>query len=109
MKALVFIALLSVAAISNSFAAVRTGVAAPRTIKEVPEAREALRRIVSPKFYDSLSISPIDGWITVRGLLSGDHLVGTRVVRSEFGGRYDSLALELARNLQVRPLSAKER
>ena len=99
MRALLVIALLTTAALSNSFAALRP---TPRTIKEVPEAREALRRIVSPKFYDSLSISPINGWITVRGLLSADHLIGTRVVRSDFGGRYDSLALELARNLQIR-------
>lgn len=102
MKALVLVALLSLLVISNSVAANRTAATPARTIKEAPEAREALRRIVSPQFYDSLSISPIDGWITVRGLLSGDRLVGTRVMRSEFGGRYDSLALELARNLQVR-------
>ena len=102
MKLLLCTALFSTALLINSLAAVASAPAVPRTIKDVPEAREALRRIVSPGFYKSLEISPIDGWITVRGMLATDHLVGMRVVRSDFGGRYDALALELAKNLQIR-------
>jgi hypothetical protein len=75
--------------------------AAGRSISDIPAAREALLRIVSPKFYRSLLISPVEGWIVVRGDLIGDHLLGPRVVHSELGGSYDPLALELARNLQI--------
>ncbi|HSH38562.1 MAG TPA: hypothetical protein VK993_07230 [Chthoniobacterales bacterium] len=53
----------------SSFAAVGVVPAVPRTIKDVPEAREALRRIVSPKFYQPLEISPVNGWICVRAML----------------------------------------
>jgi hypothetical protein len=72
-----------------------------RSINDIPAARESLLRIVSPKFYRSLVVSPVQGWIVVRGNLVANHLVGARVVRSELGGRYDSLALDLARHLQV--------
>ena len=72
-----------------------------RSINDIPAAKEALLRIVSPKFYRSLSISPVDGWIVVRGNLVANHLAGARVVRSELGGKYDRLALELAHNLQI--------
>ncbi|MEY2500019.1 MAG: hypothetical protein QOI07_353 [Verrucomicrobiota bacterium] len=72
-----------------------------RGINDIPAAKEALLRIVSQKFYRSLAISPVQGWIVVRGNLVDNHVVGARVVRSELNGRYDALALELARNLQV--------
>jgi hypothetical protein len=72
-----------------------------RSINDIPAAKESLLRIVSPKFYRSLVVSPVQGWIVVRSNLVGNHLVGARVVRSELGGRYDGLALELAHNLQV--------
>ena len=72
-----------------------------RSINDIPAAKESLLRIVSPKFYRTLLISPVEGWIVVRGELMNDHLVGTRIVRSELGGSYDRLALELANNLQI--------
>jgi hypothetical protein len=72
-----------------------------RSINDIPAAKEALLRIVSPKFYRSLAVSPVQAWIVVRGHLVGNHVVGARVGRSELGGRYDRLALELAHNLQV--------
>jgi hypothetical protein len=43
----------------------------------------------------------VEGWIVVRGDLVNDHILGPRVVRSELGGQYDKLALELAQNLQI--------
>jgi hypothetical protein len=75
---------------------------ASRTINDIPGARESLLRIVSPKFYKTLLVSPIEGWIVVRGQLAG----GTRIFaptisHSELGGDYDELALDLARNLVV--------
>jgi hypothetical protein len=75
--------------------------ATARSISDIPAAREALLRIVSPRFYRSLLISPVGGWIVVRGDLVNDHLLGPRVIHSELGGIYDKLALELAQNLQI--------
>ena len=72
-----------------------------RSINDIPAAKEALLRIVSPKFYRSLLISPVEGWIVVRGELINDHIVGNRIIRSELGGSYDHLALDLANNLQI--------
>jgi hypothetical protein len=62
---------------------------------------KVLQRSISRKFYKSLLISPIKGWIVVRGNLSGAHLSGTRVVHSELNGAYDALALKLADELVI--------
>jgi hypothetical protein len=72
-----------------------------RSINDIPAAKESLLRIVSPKFYRSLLISPVEGWIVVRGSLTNDHLVGTKIIRSELSGVYDRLALDLANSLQI--------
>src|SRR5437868_1406199 len=72
-----------------------------RTISGIPTARESLWRSVSPKFYRTLLISPVKGWIVARGQLAGTRLLGSRVIHSELGGAYDPLALELAGNLRV--------
>ena len=92
-----WVSLIAVAGVSTSWPATRQ----VRTIGDIPEARAALQRGVSPKFYKSLLISPIQGWVTVRGELSGHHLAATKVVRSDLNGEFDSLALELANNLNV--------
>jgi hypothetical protein len=85
------------------FASLLAGVASTgaRSITDLPAAKEALLRIVSPKFYRSLLISPVEGWVVVRGSLMNDHLGGARIVRSDLGGSYDRLALDLANNLQI--------
>ncbi len=64
---------------SPSFAALAT----PGSIRDVPEARDSIRRIVSRGFYKSLLISPVKGWVTVRGLLNGTRVINARVVRSD--------------------------
>ena len=70
---------------------------ATRTLKNIKVvSTRVLQRSISRKFYKSLLISPIEGWIVVRGNLSGAHLSGTRVVHSELNGAYDALALKLA-------------
>ena len=74
---------------------------ASRSINDIPAAREALRNMVSPKFYKSLLISPIEAYVVVRGNLANDHLVWPKLIHSEFSGTYDALALELAGNLQI--------
>jgi hypothetical protein len=78
-----------------------TAAAARRNINDIPAARESLRTIISSRLYRSLLISPVEGSIVVRGELARDHLVGPKVIHSELSGIYDSLALELASNLQV--------
>src|SRR5438045_6897986 len=90
-------ALVSLALIGGNVAAAT----APRNLNKIPAAREALLRMVGPKFYRSLLISPVEGWIVVRGNLVDNHLQGAKVVHSELNGVYDRLALELAKNLVV--------
>jgi hypothetical protein len=82
----------------------RDATAAPgqRILKDIPGAKESLLRTVNPRFYKTLLISPVEGWIVVRGQFSnGTHMYGARVIHSELGGVYDQLALDLAKNLVV--------
>ena len=60
-----------------------------------------LKRSISPKFYKSLLMSPIEGWIVVRAQLINTRLSGARVIRSELNGAYDQLALKLANDLEI--------
>jgi len=79
-----------------------SGALPPRRLPDIPGASESLLRMVNPRFYQTLLISPVTGWIVARGqLASGTHVFGARVIHSELGGAYDQLALDLARNLQV--------
>ncbi|HEX8077941.1 MAG TPA: hypothetical protein VF511_09010 [Chthoniobacterales bacterium] len=78
------------------------GAAPARALGDIPGARESLLRIVSPRFYKTLLISPVEGWIVVRGqLVNGTRVFGARIVHSELDGAYDKLALDLANNLHV--------
>jgi hypothetical protein len=70
-----------------------------RDINIIPT--RVLQRSVSPKFYKSLLISPIKGWIVVRGNLWGTRLSGMRVIHSELNGAYDSVALKLANEARI--------
>lgn len=60
-----------------------------------------LQRSISPKFYKSLLISPIEGWIVVSATLVNRHFRGARVIRSELNGAYDALALKFADDLEI--------
>ncbi|MDQ6656434.1 MAG: hypothetical protein M3Y80_11545 [Verrucomicrobiota bacterium] len=68
-------------------------------ISDIPP--RVLQRTVSAKFYKTLLISPVKGWITVRGQLAGIKMVGARIIRSDLGGSFDQLALKLADELQI--------
>jgi hypothetical protein len=68
-------------------------------LKVIPT--RVLQRSVSPKFYKSLLISPVEGWIIVRAQLSGTRLSGARVIQSELKGLFDPLALRLAKEAQI--------
>lgn len=79
-----------------------------RTLGDIPGARESLSRMVSPKFYRSLQISPIQGWVVVRGQVAAGRVSGAKVIHSELGGAYDQLALDLAHNLNVIGFARRE-
>lgn len=107
MKSLI-IAVLSVGFLSSGFAA-NTPNATRRLgdLKVIPT--RVLERTVSPKFFNSLVVSPVEGWIVVRANLSGTKFTGARVIHSELGGIYDPLALQLAKEATIAGNYAIER
>jgi len=69
-----------------------------RRIQELnPVSTRTLQRAISPKFYKSLCVSPIQGWIVVRANLVDTHFSGARIIHSELDGTFDQLALKLAK------------
>ena len=68
-----------------------------------------LQRSISPKFYKSLLISPVEGWIVVRANIINSHVSGARVMRSELNGAYDQLALKFANDLEIAGYYSVER
>lgn len=81
-----------------------------RTIADVSSIPpRVLQRSISPKFYKSLLISPIQGCVIVRAQLSGTHLSGMKVVHSELNGAYDALALERANAMTISGYSALDK
>jgi hypothetical protein len=60
-----------------------------------------LQRSISRKFYKTLLISPVDGWVIVRATLSGTRLGGARIVRSDMDGAFDALALQRAKEVLI--------
>jgi hypothetical protein len=73
-----------------------------RTLSDISSiSRPVLQKSISPKFYKSLLISPIQGCVIVRAELLGSQLIGPKVVHSELGGAYDSLALERAKAVTI--------
>jgi len=92
---------LTVVALIGSTFAVQPSAKA-RTVSEVSSiSHRALQRTISPKFYQSLLISPIQACVVVRGQLANLHLTGMSVVHSELDGAYDSLALERAKAVTI--------
>jgi hypothetical protein len=84
----------------SSFAAQSS--ARMRTISDVPTlSHRVLQRSISPKFYESLRISPVEGCVIVRAQLSNTRLSGMRIIHSELGGTYDSLALDRAKAMTI--------
>jgi hypothetical protein len=93
------------------FSSLAAALAAPeRKLAEIDAIpTRVLQRSISPKFYKSLLISPVQGWIVVRANLSGTRLSGPRVIHSELDGHYDALALKLAKELQIAGYRSVER
>ena len=81
-----------------------------RTITELKVIpTRVLERSISRKFYKSLLISPVEGWIALRGQVSGTRLSGLRVVKSDLGGAYDAIALKLASEVRLAKNFATDR
>ncbi len=73
-----------------------------RTISDVDIIpTSVLQRSISPKFYKTLLVSPIKGYVVVRGNLSGTRMTGLRVVRSEPNNLNDHLALERSNEVTI--------
>jgi hypothetical protein len=87
----------------RAFAAPNQPTGKVRTISDISSIpHQVLKRSISPKFYKSLLISPIEGYVVVRGQVNRTtHLSGLRVIHSELGGAYDSLALERAKAMTI--------
>jgi len=92
--------LIIVGLFDSSFAAQSS--ARARTISDVPTvAHRVLQRSISPKFYESRRVSPIEGCVIVRAQLSNTRLSGMHIIHSELDGAYDSLALERAKAVTI--------
>jgi hypothetical protein len=61
-----------------------------------------LRQMIKPQFFKSLSVSPVEAWVIVRGHIVNHRFAGARVVHSELDGKYDPLALEMVKNVELR-------
>ena len=73
-----------------------------RTLGEINVIpQRVLQRSISPWFYKSLLVSPIEGWIVVRAQLSGTKVFGERIQRSDLGGAFDPLALRLMKDSKI--------
>ena len=87
---------------SNALAAAPPSSSQGRRIQDLNViSTRVLQRSINPKFYKSLIVSPIDGWIVVRANWTGTHLGGPRIARSELDGVYDQLALKFASDLEI--------
>lgn len=96
------ILLILAALFSNGALAASSPSAAGKTIQDLNViSPRVLQRSINPKFYKSLVISPIDGWIVVGAQWVHTRLAAPRIVRSELGGAYDQLALKFASDLEI--------
>jgi hypothetical protein len=93
--------LVSLAFLGNSFAGLPESVKGRRLgdVKIIPG--NVLKRSVSPKFYKSLMMSPIEGWVVARGTLAGHRVYGERIIRSDVSGDFNKLALQVLRDIKI--------
>jgi hypothetical protein len=100
MKSLLIVLLFLIASLNPGFAAQTAS--ANRKIGDLNVIPiRVLQRSISPRFYKSLLVSPVEGWIVVRANLSGTRLTGARVIHSELKGLYDPLAMQLAKEALI--------
>jgi hypothetical protein len=99
MKARLTILLLISFLLAPAFAAPSSKGRTITELKVIPA--HILERSVSRKFFKSLLVSPVEGWITVRAQVSGAKLTGMRVTKSDLNGAYDAIALKLASEVRL--------
>ena len=100
--------LILVGFLSNSALAAAPSAAAGKRIQDLNViSTRVLQRSINPKFYKTLLVSPIDGWVVVRANWTGTRLGGPSIVRSELGGVYDQLALKFASDLEITGIPAQ--
>jgi hypothetical protein len=100
MRPFLIIVVILVTFLGNSVGAIQSAKGRRLTdLKVIPT--QILQRSVSRKFYQSLLISPLEGWIIVRAQLSGTRLSGARIVQSDLKGLFDPLAFQLAKEAQI--------
>src|SRR2546423_2865091 len=87
--------------LGNAFVATTSSQA--RTITDIPSVpHRVLQRSISRNFYKSLLKSPLEGLVIVRGQVGRTaRISGLKIVHSELGGKFDSIALERARTLTI--------
>ena len=94
--------LITVGFLSNSaLAAAPTAVQGKRIQDLNVISTRVLQRSISRKFYKTLLVSPIEGWIVVRGQWVGTKIGGPRIWRSDLDGKYDQLALQFAKDFEI--------
>jgi hypothetical protein len=90
---------------SDVMAAAQSAAQAPAQGRRIQDlnvvSTRVLQRSISRKFYKTLLISPIEGWISVRATWVNTHLSGARIVRSDLNGVYDQLALKFASDFEI--------
>jgi hypothetical protein len=101
MKPFVTAALLAGLVSSSALAAPPTAVQGKRIQDLNVISTRVLQRSISRKFYKTLLVSPIEGWITVRGQWVGTRISGPRIWRSDLDGKYDQLALQFAKDFEI--------
>jgi hypothetical protein len=60
-----------------------------------------LRQMVKKSFFNSLLVSPVEAWVTLRGHITDYRFAGVRVVHSELSGKYDALAMEMVKYIKL--------
>ena len=104
------LALVLLAAVLNAAAVAAPAAKNVRTIRTLPGfPLEALKQTVSTRFYRSLLVSPVEGWIVVKGQLVHGKFAGARVTHSELGGALDKAALELAKSFTIAGFGGTDR
>jgi hypothetical protein len=86
---------------SNAVAASATSAQGKRIQDLNVISTRVLQRSISRKFYKTLLVSPIEGWIVVRGQWVGSRIGGPRIWRSDLDGKYDQLALQFAKDFEI--------
>jgi hypothetical protein len=101
--------------VNTTFAAKPAPSAAPnaqqkiRTFLSYPDLpRQALKNRVSPKFYRSLTVSPVEAYVVARAPVRQAQSSGAQIIRSDAGGMWDEAAKGLANSIRFEGMNTVE-